>query len=437
MSYSVDPQTMNAYLDQLAQMRPSSLPPKQAPSPFGQGSMTGGGMDVGGVSAQQAMELANILAAQLGGQMTPSPTGAPATTAGMGGLFTDAAGNSNIPNPYNQLGTNVAPPYATSGSLPSQSSSQIIPSKPGTTAMYDPKTGQTTILVNGATPGTFSSSTTLDAAGHIVSTSVGSNPAGFDPVTNAAATAAGLPGMPNLGSLIPTPPGAPAGPGLPATAPGTTGATTIQDLVDQAGGYGFIPGLGVDPATQVSPFGSSGLGVNEQFMNENIWSNPELALQLSGVASPGTPGYNNLANLGFDPLMVYYAATGDRDVTGTKYAQWLANMYKTLGTRGDQGGGSITAGPLLANLVNMSPTTELGKMMSDDPTVFYQMATQVMDAGGASPMATAAFKSQMAGLYTEYLAYSATVTTSDKIKPINQWIKDEHPDIVASWTGGA
>lgn len=218
---------------------------------------------------------------------------------------------------------------------------------------------------------------------------------------------------------------------------GVAGATSIQDIVDQAGtGYGSLAAFGPTAAPQVSPFGSSGLGVNESVLNANIWDNPQMALLLSGFVDPGTPGYNNLANLGFDPLAVYYASGGSpTQTTGTDYAQWLANMYTTLGTRADQGGGSITAGPLLQNLVNMPKGSELWKMMKDDPTVFYTMASSVMEAGGASPMAQSAFKSQIAQLYSEYLAYTATVTKAGDTLVISDWIRSHHPEVVASWGG--
>jgi hypothetical protein len=110
-------------------------------------------------------------------------------------------------------------------------------------------------------------------------------------------------------------------------------------------------------------------------------------------------------------------------------------MYNTLGTVSNQGGGSITAGPLLANLVAMGPDTDLGGMMAEDPTVFYQMAVEVSKAGGMSPMAQSAFKSQMAGLMSEYMEYTSTNNSNDII-PINAWIAKNHPDVVASWAGG-
>lgn len=224
-------------------------------------------------------------------------------------------------------------------------------------------------------------------------------------------------------------------PGISTPVGGTTGATTIQDIVDQAGsGYGSIPGMTTGNPT-VDFLTSSGLPVNEAFLSQNIWDNPQMAIAMGGAADIGTPGYNNLANMGFDPYMVYLASGGDlTGTTGVEYANWLADLYTTMGTTADKGGGSIAAGPLLANLVSMPPESDLGQQMSESPQVFYDMANGIMEAGGMSPMAEQAFKSQMANLYMEYLTYMSG-GNANEILPINQWISKNHPEVVDAWAG--
>lgn len=222
----------------------------------------------------------------------------------------------------------------------------------------------------------------------------------------------------------------------PSASLGKTGATTIQDIVDQAGsGYGSIDGFAPgNPSTDFLT--SSGQPINEAFLSQNIWDNPQMAINMGGTADIGTPGYNNLANMGFDPYMVYLASGGDlTGTTGVQYANWLADLYKTMGTTADKGGGSIAAGPLLANLVSMPPDSDLGQQMSESPQVFYDMANGIIQAGGVSPMAEKAFKGQMANLYMEYLTYMSS-GNANEILPINQWIAKQHPEVVDSWAGG-
>jgi len=238
--------------------------------------------------------------------------------------------------------------------------------------------------------------------------------------------------MPNIGGLLQTSPALP-----PDTTYGTAGVAPMN-VIGQGGRIGLDSPLSQGPLQQIISdlFSSSQQPVNEWQLAQNIYDNPQLAIGMSGAATPGTPGYNNLANMGFDPYAVFLAqgnpAIGS---TAVEYANWLGDLYNTMGTRADKGGGSIHAGPLLANLVNMPETSDLGKMMRDDPTVFYQMATQVMTAGGASPMAQKAFKSQIAELYQGYITYTVSVTDGSEILPINQWIKKYHGDVVQSWTG--
>ncbi len=300
----------------------------------------------------------------------------------------------------------------------------------------NPMTGMAEELPPGVTPEMALAAMGLNSSegAGIAGQSSGNVIPGATPTNPYNGTGGGTPntGMVQIGPLIQPPAGTDsanaiaAGIGGPAVAP-----SWVYNMNPQAN----VPTPG-PPQEQVSALLAGQVPVNANAINQNIWDNPQLAISLGGVATPGTPGYNNLANMGFDPMAVYLASGGSLfGTTGVEYASWLANLYKSLGSRGDQGGGSINAGALLQNLVNMPANSDVGKMMSDDPTVFYQMASQLMDASGASPMAVKAFKSTMAQLYQDYITYTATIGNGKDIQPINVWMQKTHPDIVASWAG--
>ena len=121
---------------------------------------------------------------------------------------------------------------------------------------------------------------------------------------------------------------------------------------------------------------------------ENIWSAPWTILPdvFQGMNMAG-PGYQGLRDLGADPLTLYNLMAGqkhDLSSGGTGgYANWLADLYKSLGS---VGGRQFSAKELLQSLFNPKKggTTDTGGS-TDDQSALYNILTA---GDGATQMRT-------------------------------------------------
>jgi hypothetical protein len=187
-----------------------------------------------------------------------------------------------------------------------------------------------------------------------------------------------------------------------------------------------------------NPYLSSGLPINEMAIATPLYENPAFAIDLTGAAQAGTPGYYNLANATPDAngmQALFLAIMGHAPTSPTEYLNFLNNYYATLGTLGSQGGGTLNARAVMGSLVNADPNSQLGQLIASDPSQFYAIASDALKAGGAPPIAQQGLQSQMMQLYQEYFNYSAT-SDANATQPFNVWLKTTHPDVVAAWTQG-
>jgi hypothetical protein len=206
---------------------------------------------------------------------------------------------------------------------------------------------------------------------------------------------------------------------------------------DQAYQTGFetgyqagLPTGSPDPAAAEVPYGESRPGMNAT-QAAAIWDqNPALAITLGGVADHGTPGYNTLANMQFHPESIMLASgmsTADPVNNWNQAISMYDNMSRV-------GGSTPDAGVLLTNMAYAGRDTEFGQAVSTNPLEFYEVGLQVLTASGAGPYAVNAFKGMMGQMYNEYSTY--LVTTSSPDLAFNQWLVQNHPDVVASWSSG-
>lgn len=117
---------------------------------------------------------------------------------------------------------------------------------------------------------------------------------------------------------------------------------------------------------------------------ENIWSNPWAILPdvFQGMNTAG-PGYQGLRDIGADPLTLYNLMAGRNSSLASGgtggYANWLADLYKSLGS---VGGRSFDGAELLKSLFN---PVKGGSADGSDQSALYNILTA---GDGATQMRT-------------------------------------------------
>lgn len=187
---------------------------------------------------------------------------------------------------------------------------------------------------------------------------------------------------------------------------------------------------------------------NPALLDQNIWSNPFSILPdvFSGINTAG-PGYQALRDFGADPLTLYnimYGGTGgDLYGTGTSagdYTNFLAGLYKSLGTVGGRGfsGGELlhslfnpgtpaagqTAGTPLYNLLT---TGDLATQMR----TLFNLASAVTNVG-MNPLAAKGYQGalQRAGDQAMSMAMKQDANNGAANTPIYQLIRSLAPSLV-------
>jgi hypothetical protein len=189
-------------------------------------------------------------------------------------------------------------------------------------------------------------------------------------------------------------------------APGDGDAASLPVAITSAGGFRDPSG---DPTIPVKQQGTNPLsGFAKQYdpsALENIWQNPWSILTdvFKNLNTEGG-GYQSLRNLNADPLTLYNLMAGRSsdlaNPSGTgvgDYTNWLANLYKSLGTVGGRG---FSAGELLQNLFNpgaagsaLNNIVTAGDQSQQMRTIF-NMAKDASNVG-MNPLAARGYQSML------------------------------------------
>jgi hypothetical protein len=184
-------------------------------------------------------------------------------------------------------------------------------------------------------------------------------------------------------------------------------------------------------------------GYNPSQIGATIWDNPFQIIPRvfgNGTANNdmfGTPGYNTLRNLNFDPLTMYVIGQGaNSSMTSAgadDYVNWLRDMYLNYGT---QGGRSFNSRELLGKVGDAAGgdgKNALGQALraGDNSTqvrTTYNMLSDIYNAG-MNPVTASALR---AGLTTEgdrYLAESSTSGSGEGANSTNfaAWLRQNAP----------
>lgn len=167
-----------------------------------------------------------------------------------------------------------------------------------------------------------------------------------------------------------------------------------------------------DPATPSSQNGTNVMtGYASQFnpneLASSIYNNPWEILGsgglFNGINKTGA-GYQNLRNIGADPLTLYNIMQGGQgtDLYNTNtaagdYTNWLAGLFKSIGTAGSQGGGRDFSGKeLLQSIFNPKAGSSLAGLETNGDSST-QMRTlfnllQAASAVGMNPLAARGYQ---------------------------------------------
>lgn len=184
-------------------------------------------------------------------------------------------------------------------------------------------------------------------------------------------------------------------------------------------------------------------GFNPSQIAANIWDNPYYIIPRvfgGGGANEqmfGTPGYNTLRNLNFDPLTMYVIGQGaNSSMTGQgadDYVNWLKNMYENYG---GQSGRAFNSQELLGR-ISMAATgngeNALGQALraGDNSTqvrTAYNMLSDVYNAG-MNPVTASAMRAGLTTQGDRYLAQSATAGANEGANATNfaAWLRENAP----------
>lgn len=210
---------------------------------------------------------------------------------------------------------------------------------------------------------------------------------------------------------------------------------------------------GAAPQTPNSQTGTNVLSgfasrYNPSLLDQNIWSNPFSILPdvFAGINTAG-PGYQALRDFGADPLTLYNimlgGQNGDLYGTGTSagdYTNFLAGLYKSMGTVGGRG---FSGGELLHSLFNPntpgagqtagSPLYNLlstGDLSTQMRTLF-NLASAVTNVG-MNPLAAKGYQGalQRAGDQAMNMAMKQDANSGAANTPIYQLIRSIAPSLV-------
>ena len=162
-----------------------------------------------------------------------------------------------------------------------------------------------------------------------------------------------------------------------------------------------------------------------------IYDNPWYVLPdvFKGI-STSSPGYQYLRDFGGDPLSLYNimnGGSGQIDGGEGDYANFLAEMYKNLGTPGGQG---FSATELLSNIFNASKESSLGSILGagDMNMQIRTLFNLLRDASEVSmnPLAARGYQSAIAQQGDRYGNEMLRTGAGDTVSPV-EWMRQNAP----------
>lgn len=172
---------------------------------------------------------------------------------------------------------------------------------------------------------------------------------------------------------------------------------------------------------------------------ENIWSNPWAILPdvFSGMDMRGG-GYQGLRDIGADPLTLYNIMAGGQGslaggtATGD-YANWLANLYKSLGSVGGRG---FSGRELLQGVFNPGEGSALENILTagDASTQMRTLFNMLRDASnvGLNPLAARGYQAAVARTGDQAINQMMRTDSGSGANntPIYQLIREIAPNLV-------
>lgn len=232
-------------------------------------------------------------------------------------------------------------------------------------------------------------------------------------------------------------------------------AGTHQGIIDertgnvygagQTGQIGQTPGVGTTSAsTGTGTSTADGMdpytGFASQYapgaLQNTIYDNPWYILKdvFSGMQS-NSPGYQYLRDFGADPLSIYNIMSGSNqtlDGGAGDFTNFMAEMYKNLGTPGGQG---FNAKELMGNIFGASDESSLGNILNagDMNTQIRTLFNLLRDVAnvGMNPLAAGGYTSAVARAGDDYGNAMLKSSAGDTVGP-TEWLAQNMP-----WLAGA
>lgn len=218
---------------------------------------------------------------------------------------------------------------------------------------------------------------------------------------------------------------------LDAQSQGQFGASTV--------GAPTTPGApNPSNATGTDPYSGFASRYQPGTLRNTIYDNPWMVLPdvFSGM-TPGTPGYQNLRDIGADPLTLYNIMQGSfspmTNYNEGDYANWLNTMYKGLGT---VGGRSFNSRELMNSVLNSRDNSAIRNALKAGDTstqvrTLYNLLSESANAG-MNPLAARAMQSRIAQEGDTYMNQSAKANAGEgaNAQTFDQWLKQNAPGLV-------
>ncbi len=191
-----------------------------------------------------------------------------------------------------------------------------------------------------------------------------------------------------------------------------------------------------------NPFTGFSARYNPANLDATIWDNPWMVLPdvFNGIKSTGV-GYQSLRNLAADPLTLYNIMNGATAAGGSNsgdFANWLNNLYSSLGSVGGRG---FSAKELLGNIFNAKGGTgedasSLGNILlaGDASTQLRTLFNMLREATNVSmnPLAARGYQAatQRAGDRALNIASKQDANQGASNMPIYQILRSIAPGLV-------
>lgn len=221
--------------------------------------------------------------------------------------------------------------------------------------------------------------------------------------------------------------------------------STIDDIVNaastNAGPVNLPPAPGLpnkNNATGTDPYSGFASQYAPNSLRNTIYDSPWMVLpQVFDGLQSDMPGYQNLRDIGADPLTLFNITQGSfSPMTAYNegdYANWLNTMYKGLGT---VGGRSFNSRELMNSVLNSRDNSAIRNALKAGDTstqvrTLYNLLSESANAG-MNPLAARAMQSRLAQEGDNYLTASATTGAGEgaQAQTFDQWLKQNAPGMI-------